>query len=46
MFRECGYTDGWQGFSGWLQALSAALPSVGLYVDLANIVWPWVPPEA
>lgn len=35
-----GYTKGWHGFEGTLQALNIALPTIGFYVDWERIDWP------
>ena len=45
MVMDGGAVMGWQGFAGWFQALSLALPPVGLDVDNANIVWPSAPEQ-
>ncbi len=43
-YREGNTTFGWQGFSGWFQALLLSLPVNGLAVDLENVVWPMMVP--
>jgi len=45
MLRDGAGVRGWQGFSGWLQALNLALPAYGLEPDLATVVWPYERPE-
>ena len=40
MYAEGATTRGWEGFSGWFQALSQALPAVNLEVDAESIEWP------
>lgn len=44
MLRDGYGVQGWQGFSGWLQALGLALPAYGLDVDAASIEWPFQKP--
>ena len=34
---------GWQGFSGWFQALMLSLPAFGLEVENESVVWPYAP---
>lgn len=46
MLGDGSGVKGWQGFSGWFQALSLALPAFGLDVDNATVVWPHeIPPD-
>ena len=40
MVRDSASVRGWQGFSGYLQALNEILPSVGLAIDWSTIRWP------
>lgn len=40
MIRDADYVRGWQGFAGWFQALTIALPAFGLKVDGSKIIWP------
>lgn len=35
-----GYTMGWRGFEGTLQALNVALPTIGFHVDWERVDWP------
>jgi len=44
MLRDGVTVRGWEGFSGYLQALDDALSGIGLEVDLDRIQWP-VDPE-
>ncbi len=46
MLRDGNGVRGWQGFSGWLQALGLALPAYGLDIDAASIEWPFKRPDA
>jgi len=45
MLRDGLGVKGWQGFSGWFQALSQALPAFGLDVENETVVWPWKEPR-
>lgn len=38
--NDVGYTKGWHGFEGTLQALNVALPTIGFYVDWERVDWP------
>lgn len=38
--NDAGYTHGWRGFEGTLQALNIALPTIGFYVDWERVEWP------
>jgi len=45
MMSDARWVKGWQGFSGWYQALNLALPAFGMQIDDKNIVWPLKPIE-
>ncbi len=34
------YTKGWQGFTGYHEALRLCLPVYGLDIDSENVIWP------
>lgn len=42
LVRDSGQILGFHGFSGWLQALTLALPAFGLKPDTDNVIWPFV----
>lgn len=46
MYADGGEVRGWQGFTGWFQAVLASLSTTGLAVDTANIAWPSATEEA
>lgn len=40
MYCDGSTTRGWEGFSGWFQALSLAMPQVNLAVNCDGVEWP------
>jgi hypothetical protein len=40
IITDSGIVKYWEGFYGWLAGLLLVLPSIGLEIDNAHIVWP------